>query len=199
LGNGWCADKLASGIVGFNDGVNCQLDGTCVSCQTPFAVGAATIPNSPNCGKLDGPNTTLAGARGKPIQSECEVTGICSDPVGPRTKFVPGPPSLIFGTAFNSPTNPFLAKIEYDRQNNIKGTVQEVNGTTMGILPPVVVDNYALVFSPSPFGRCMPGTGGGVVGWGPFRLDHNTVWNDGALPVKTIFGCSLGVFASLVS
>jgi len=61
--------------------------------------------------------------------------------------------------------------------------VQEINGTAIGITPPVVVDNYSLQFPPSPF-TCQPGTGGGVAFWGPFRLDHNTVWNDAALPVE---------------
>jgi len=109
--------------------------------------------------------------------------------VGPRKKFTPGPPSLLFRSAFNNPQKSYLALIEYDRQNNIKGTVEPVNGTGFGAFPPHVFINQQPIYSylkfvPGNNDPCGKANGGGVVEWNPFRLDHNTVFNDGALAVE---------------
>lgn len=111
---------------------------------------------------------------------------------------VQGTPTLIFESHFGDAKNPLLASVEVERLNNIKGNRSE----EVGVLGPGTVSprvsrdattgiDYLEFFPPAtpptlPTGVCgvKPGFGGGEVVYYPFRLDHNTVYNNKAQPVE---------------
>ena len=89
---------------------------------------------------------------------------------------------MIFKTQFDS-DEPWVASVEVDRQNNIKGTRTNINANLIGEFPPKIVNGSLHFFSASEDSGNI-GWGGGFAYWFPFRLDHNTVWNDGDTPIE---------------
>jgi len=102
-------------------------------------------------------------------------------------------PHLIFQTRFGvDEDRPFLAVTEAERHNSVKGATLEINGFEVGSVTPE--KNYVTFNLPSYFETeddvnedLIPGqtsTGTGQLVYWPFRLDHNTVYDDNGVAVE---------------
>lgn len=100
---------------------------------------------------------------------------------------VAGTATLLFRSHFDDESDPYSADLEYHRQSNFKGTLEErVTADLFGTYPPSI-ENDALFFNSQPghVHEDYPGFGGGYLSFKPFRLDHNVLFNSEQLPVES--------------